>query len=138
MSAKKIVHQKVPKSEYRAYLTKAEEFYSTMQDCFIEGRWTSAALEAIHAAICANDALTIFARGIKCSSPRHEDTVTLLQGISELSGVKANAIHLLKIIKKKNQVEYGAVGFTQKETEEITKHAERFLDWVKAILPKSH
>ena len=80
--------------------------------------------------------MTIFTRGIKCSSSRHEDALTLLQGITELDGVKTNAIHLLRIIKKKNQVEYEAGSFTQKETEEITKHAERFLDWVKSILPK--
>lgn len=136
MSAKTIVHQNVSKSEYRNYLKKAQEFYATMQDCFINGRWTSSALEAIHAAICANDALTIFARGIKCSSPRHEDAVSLLGSLAELEGAKANSGHLLRIIKKKNIVEYEGRSFTQKEAEEITKHTERFLDWVKSLLPK--
>lgn len=136
MPPKTIVHQVVPKSEYKDYLKKAEEFYATMQDCFLEGRWTSAALEAIHAAICANDALTIFARGIKCSSPRHEDAVTLLQGLVELNDVKTNATHLLRIIKKKNAVEYDRRSFNQKEAEEITRHTERFIDWVTSILPK--
>jgi len=136
MSAKKIVHQNIFKSEYKNYLNKAEEFYRTMQECFINGRWTSAALEAIHAAICANDALTIFVKGIKCSSPRHEDAVTLLQGLTELDGVKVNSTHLLRIIKKKNTVEYYGESFSQKEAEEITQHAERFLNWVKSILPK--
>jgi len=135
MPAKKIVHQSISKTEYKDYLKKAEEFYATMQDCFVNGRWTSTALEAIHAAICANDALTIFARGIKCSSLRHEDAVTLLQGLVELGGVKSNSIHLLRIIKKKNLVEYYGESFTQNEAEEITRHAERFLDWVKSILP---
>jgi len=136
MPAKKIVHQSVSKSEYKDYLKKAEEFYSTMQDCFVNGRWTSAALEAIHAAICANDALTIFTRGIKCSSPRHEDAVTLLQSLVELDGAKTHSTHLLRIIKKKNIIEYYGESFTQKEAEEITQHAERFFDWVKSILPK--
>ena len=136
MPAKKILYQGVPKPEYKKYLTKAEEFYTAMQDSFLNGRWTSAALEAIHAAICANDALTIFTKGIKCSSPRHEDAVTLLQSLTELDGVKTNAVHLLRILKKKNRVEYYSDTFTQKEAEEITKHVERFLDWVKSILPK--
>ena len=135
MSAKKIVHQNISKVEYKEYFKKAEEFFSTMQDCFIAARWTSAALEAIHAAICANDALTIFVRGIKCSSPRHEDAVTLLQGLVELDGAKDNAIHLLRIIKKKNAVEYDRRSFNQKEAEVITKQAERFFNWVKSILP---
>lgn len=136
MSAKKIVHQNVSKSQYKNYLSKAGEFYASMQDCFINGRWTSAALEAIHAAICANDALTIFTKGIKCSSARHEDSVTLLQGFTEIDGIKVNAAHLLFIIRKKSLVEYGADSFTQKEAEEITKHAERFFTWVKSVLPK--
>lgn len=136
MPAKTIVHQSVSKAEYKGYFKKAEEFYATMQDCLLNGRWTSAALEAIHAAICANDALTIFAKGIKCSSPRHEDTVTLLQGIAELNDVKPGAIHLLCIIKKKNAVEYDRKSFTQKEAEEIARHTERFFDWVRSILPK--
>ena len=136
MPAKTIVHQNVSKAEYKGYLKKAEEFYATMQDCLINGRWTSVALEAIHAAICANDALTIFAKGIKCSSPRHEDTVTLLQGITELNEVKSGAMHLLRIIKKKNAVEYDRRSFTQKEAEEIARHTERFFYWVKSILPK--
>lgn len=136
MPAKRIVHQNVPKSEYKNYLNKAEEFYKTMQECFIGGRWTSAALEAIHAAISANDALTIFTKGVKCASSRHEDAVTLLQGLTELSGARANSNHLLRIIKKKNLVEYDSDSFTQKEAEEITQHAERFINWVKSILPK--
>lgn len=136
MPAKKIVHQSVPNSEYKDYLKKAEEFYASMQDSFISGRWTSAALEAIHTAICANDALTIFAKGIKCSSSRHEDAVTLLQGLTELDGARVNSNHLLQIIKKKNIIEYEGRIFTPKEAEEITKHTERFLSWVRAILPK--
>lgn len=136
MPAKPIVHQNVPKAEYRDYFRKADEFYVTMQDCFVNGRWTSAALEAIHSAICANDALTVFISGIKCSSPRHEDAVTLLQGLTELNDVRGNSAHLLWIIKKKNIVEYERRSFTQKEAEEITRHTERFFDWVKSILPK--
>lgn len=115
MPAKKIVYQSVSKTEYKDYLKKAEEFYATMQDCFIDGRWTSSVLEAVYTAICANDALTIFTRGIKCSSPRHEDAVTLLQSLLELDGVKDNSNHLLRIIKKKNLVEYQGRCFTQKE-----------------------
>jgi len=136
MPTKKIVHHSISQAEYKDYLKKAEEFYATMQDCFVNGRWTSAALEAIHAAICANDALTIFARGIKCSSPCHEDTVTLLQSLVELDGVKTYSTHLLRIIKKKNMVDYHRETFIQKEAEEITIHAERFFNWVKSILPK--
>ena len=136
MPAKRIVHQSVPRSEYEGYLKKAEEFYATMQECFLNARWTSSALEAIHAAISANDALTIFSKGIKCSSPRHEDAVTLLQSLTELDDVRVNAAHILRIIKKKNIVEYEGRSFIQKEAEEITSHAERFLNWVKSILLK--
>lgn len=136
MPAKRIVQQRVPKQEYIEYLRKAEEFYATMQDSFLHGRWESAALTAIHAAICANDALTVFVRGAKCASSRHEDAVAFLQGLTEITGAKDNAAHLLRILKKKSLVEYTAESFSQKEAEEITRQAERFFTWVKSILPK--
>ena len=135
MPAKKIISKSVSRSEYRDYLKKAEEFYTTMQDCFINRRWDSACLEAVHSVICANDALTIWAKGIKCTSPRHEDAIVLLQGLTELKGVKENAMHMLRVIKKKNIVEYDNKNFTQKEAEEIIRHTEKFFHWTKLILP---
>lgn len=136
MPAKPIAHQITPKHEYQVYLKKALEFYSTMQDCFIAGKWNSCALSAVHAAISANDALMVFMRGIKCSSSRHEDSATLLQGIMELKDVKTYAMHLLRVIKKKNAVEYEGRHFSQKEAEDITRHAEHFINWVQTNLPK--
>jgi uncharacterized protein (UPF0332 family) len=136
MSARKIVHKSISKSEYKDYLKKAEEFYSTMQNCLLNSRWNSACLQAIHCAICANDALTIWAKGIKCTSSRHEDAVVLLQSFTELKGVKENAIHLLRVIKKKNAVEYEGRSFSKKEAEDIASHTERFFQWVKSILPE--
>lgn len=135
MSAREILHKKVSKSDYKDYLRKSEEFYATMQDCFVNNRWNSACLEAVHAVICANDALIIWTRGIKCSSPRHEDAITLLQSVSELKGIKENANHLLRIIKKKNAVEYEGRNFNQNDAEEIVKHTERFIGWIRSILP---
>jgi len=136
MSARRIAHKSIPKVEYKDYLKKAEEFYATMQDCLINERWDSTCLEAVHAVISVNDALTIWAKGIRCASPRHEDAVVLLQGLTELKGVKENASHILRVIKKKNAVEYDRKNFTRREAEDIARHVERFMQWVKSILPK--
>ena len=134
MAAKKILFKKVDRHEFQDYFTKASEFHDTMNECFERGRWNSAALEAVHCAISANDALTIWSQGIKCSSPNHEDAVTLLQSLAGIKEVKEGANHLLRVIKKKNLVEYEGRKFAQKEAEEILLHGDRFFKWVSSLV----
>lgn len=129
-----ILHKIVSKSEYPDFFSKASEFFDTMKSCLREGRWNSAALEAVHCSISANDALTIWAKGIKCTSPNHDDAVTLLQSLSDIKDIKNGANHLLKVIKKKNLIEYEKRKFNKNEAEEIALHAERFFKWVNSII----
>lgn len=134
MSAKNILHKNVSKSEYSDFYSKATDFYDTMKDCLVNERWNSAALEAVHCCISANDALTIWAKGIKCTSSNHDDAVTLLQSLSNLSDIKQGAKHLLRVIKKKNLIEYERRNFSKHEASEIALHAERFFKWVNSLI----
>jgi hypothetical protein len=134
LAAKNILHKNVNKNEYLDYFSKAAEFYDSMMDCFGKERWNSAALEAVHCCISANDALTVWARGIKCTSHHHDDAATLLQSLSDLKDVKTGANHFLRVIKKKNLVEYERRKFSKNEAEEIISHAERFFKWANSIL----
>ncbi|MCX5751246.1 MAG: hypothetical protein NT099_06235 [Candidatus Saganbacteria bacterium] len=134
MAAKNILHKNVNKNESLGYFSKAAEFYDSMMDCFREERWNSAALEAVHCCISANDALTIWSKGIRCTSHNHDDAVTLLQSLSDLKDVKTGASHFLRVIKKKNLVEYEGKKFGKNEAAEIILHAERFFKWVNSIL----
>jgi len=40
------------------------------------------------------------------------------------------------VINLKNLIEYEARNFTEKEAEDILKHAERYFQWVRNQLPK--
>ena len=135
MLAKQIIFKSIDRNDYKDYLNKALEFSETMSVCLEKRKWNSAALEAVHCAISVNDALTIWFKGIKCTSLNHEDSVTLLQSLSDIEGIKENATHLLRVIKKKNLIEYEKRNFNEEEAKNITLHASRFLNWVRSILP---
>ena len=50
---------KVEKTLYKNYLQKTLEFRETMRTCLSATNWNSAALNAIHAGISANDAVLV-------------------------------------------------------------------------------
>lgn len=54
---KKIPVKNVGKQEYKDYWKKAQDFLKTMSDAYLKQNWNSTALEGIHAAISAADAL---------------------------------------------------------------------------------
>jgi hypothetical protein len=124
----------VDKTHYRAYLQKAEEYFQAMLDSLAEERWNAAALEAIHAAISANDALLVRHYGLRSASGAHEDAIELLVAHLGTPEAKQAAQHLSRLLARKNLVEYEARLFTAKEAQEAVKHAERFLEWVRAKL----
>jgi len=136
MKNKEVKVSKAEKVEYKNYLRKATEFYETMQDNLIKGKWNAAALNAIHAGISANDALLVYFHGIRSSSPKHDDAVRLLVSLTKHPDAEKNAAHLRKLIAMKNIVEYESRLFTRHEAEALSKHAERFFRWVEGLLPK--
>ena len=132
MAPKRIPTRGVDKDRYRSYLQKAEEYYQAMLDSLAQGRWNAAALEAIHSAISANDAILVRHYGLRSVSGAHEDAVDLLVSRMGTPEAKKAAHHLSWLLAKKNLVEYEARLFTAKEAQEAVKHAERFPEWVKA------
>lgn len=136
MKNKEVKVSKAEKSEYKNYWKKATEFYETTQDNLIKGKWNASALNAIHAGISANDALLVCFHGIRSSSPKHDDAIRLLVSLTKHSDAEKNAIHLQRLIAMKNIVEYESRLFTRQEAEALSKHAERFINWVRDLLPK--
>jgi uncharacterized protein (UPF0332 family) len=133
---KEIKTAAVPKAEYINYLKKAEEFCSTMKDCLMKGRWNAAGLNAIHAAISAADALLVCLHGVRSASPKHDDLIKLFSNLVRHREIEENLNHLRRLIAMKNVVEYEQRLIIQSEAVSLSKHAERFLDWGKTILPK--
>lgn len=133
---KEIRTSQVSKLEHINYLKKAEEFFSSAQDSIIKGKWNSAGLNAIHSGISSADALLVSLHGIKSSSPKHDDILKLLSSLVKHKGLEENINHLRNLISMKNIVEYGQRLITQNEAVNLSKHAERFLSWVKSMLFK--
>ena len=134
--AKEIKTSHVAKSDYINYLKKAEEFFSSAQDSLVREKWNAAGLNAIHAGISSTDALLVSLHGIRSTSPKHDDILKLLSSLVKHKGLDENISHLRNLISMKNIVEYGQRLITRNEAVNLSKHAERFLAWVKTILPR--
>lgn len=81
MTTEKSRFKKIRKDEYLNYWEKARELESVMQTALLKSNWNAAALNALHAAILANDALLIYFHGVKSSSQKHDDAVKLLTSL---------------------------------------------------------
>lgn len=124
----------VPKSDYINYLKKSEDFFSNAQDSLVKEKWNAVGLNAIHAGISAADALLVFLHGIRSRGPKHDDILKLLSNLIKHKGLEKNLSHLRHLISMKNIVEYDQRLITQSEAIGMSKHAERFLAWIKSIL----
>ena len=126
---------KSSKEDYKKFLKKADEFYEMMQQSLVKEKWNAVGLNAIHAGISANDALLTFYFGVRSISPKHDDAVKLLISMMKRDDAEAKAKHLRRLISTKNLVEYDGRLLSRREAESLAKHAERFLDWVRSLLP---
>ena len=126
---------KSSKEDYKKFLKKADEFHEMMQQSLMKEKWNAAGLNAIHTGISANDALLTFHFGLRSISPKHDDAVKLLISMMKRDDVEIKAKHLRRIISVKNLVEYDGRLLSRSEAESLAKHAERFLDWVRSLLP---
>lgn len=124
------------KSDWQNYLIKAGQFLETAQEAYLKEKWSAVGLNAVHSAICANDALTVYYKKARSISKKHSDAVILLLRVFEREKeAEKNSKHLLWLVNRKNLVEYEARLFFQSEAEEALKHADRFLIWAKSKLP---
>ncbi len=126
---------KSSKEDYKKFLRKADEFYEMMQHSLMKEKWNAAGLNAIHAGISANDALLTFHFGLRSISPKHDDAVKLLISMMKRDDTENKVKHLRRLISVKNLVEYDGRLLSRYEAESLAKHAERFLVWVKSLLP---
>ena len=126
---------KSSKEDYKKFIKKADEFYEMMLHSLVKEKWNAAGLNAIHTGISANDALLTFHFGLRSISPKHDDAVKLLISMMKRDDVETKAKHLRRLISTKNLVEYDGRLLSRREAESLAKHAERFLDWVKSLLP---
>jgi len=134
MSDKKVPSRKVRKDDFRGSWQKALELRGMMEEALGGERWDAAALNGVHAAILANDAVLIYFHGVRSSSQKHDDAVRLLVTLMKTAESKQAAKHLSRLIQRKSLIEYTGERLSPGESVELCKHAQRFLDWVKSLL----
>ena len=133
--AKIIKTTAVHKSDFSNYVKKAEEFHGAMQDSLSRGKWNAVGLNAIHAGISAADALLVFFHGVRSTSPKHDDIIKLITSLIPHKDIKNQATHLRRLIYMKNIVEYEVRLIDRDEALALSRHASRFLEWVRTMLP---
>ncbi len=135
MKRDKIRSKKIRKDGYLSYWKKARELESVMQTALLKSNWNAAALNALHAAILANDALLIYFHGIKSISQKHDDAVKLLTSLIKSREAQKYSRHLRKLITEKSIISYTGKLLSPGKSKELCKHAQRFITWVSSMLP---
>ncbi len=123
----------VDKHKFRSFWDKADELYSMMKIAEEEEKWNAAAINAIHCAICASDALCTFVLGKRSAGQRHEDAASVIKD-TRLPGADEKAKQFLDITNLKTLVEYSDEAPSEKNARRMILQTERFYAWVKSNL----
>jgi len=129
MTPKNIKVKHEERSGDKDYLKKAEDNYNQMLVSINVGNFNAAGTLAIQCAISSADAICVSEKGVRCVSDNHLDTCDLVGSIA-LPEAKEKANILMRIIRKKNLIQYEKRSIYQSEAEEIVKAATRFYQWV--------
>jgi HEPN domain-containing protein len=135
--AKKTKRVSVTPDNAGKYLSKASEYMRTSFAAIANEDYHAACLNAVHAVIMANDAITVFHGGKRSSSEDHRDATNLLREIAPPGAVDwdTQATRLGRIIAQKSPVAYGVEIITAKSADTLVKQAERFVGWAKEVVP---
>lgn len=127
----------VAKSLYVNYLKRAEECFSAAKNSFDAEMWNASAINAIHSAIAACDAMCVYFLGKRSAGESHGDAASLFKTIEieKDEEINANANRIIRILRIKNMAEYEERLVCKSETEKILQDCERFFDFVKNKLP---
>ncbi len=121
--------ESLSKSRHIVYLDRAREFSQQMERASAERAWNSVGLLGVHSVISACDALTIHLAGRRWSGHGHGGVLGIV-GELNLPDADTPLRQIADVLELKNQVEYEARVFTEKEALELKRRSERILSWV--------
>jgi HEPN domain-containing protein len=125
----------VDRHQFKNYLKKADELYAAMESSYGSGHWNACVVNAIHCAINAADALTIFYLGFRHAGDRHQDVLQILDKLDvDPKEFKAKSQQLMSLLAIKNTAEYEERLMDSGDAESARKSCERFLTWAKEQL----
>ena len=128
----------VAKANHRNYVRKSDEFVRSAQQALDRGDWDAAVSNAIHAALCAADALTVFYSGTRSTGESHEEILRLLAGLRiERKDLDRNLAHLRALLQLKTTAEYEDRLLGARDATMSLQHAVRFREWTRARLATS-
>jgi len=133
--ARKSKTKDVSKSNYTNFLRRADECFRAAKDSIAKSDWTSAAISAVHACIAGRDAVYIFFRK-RHSGESHGEAVKLFRTVKPGNKeVATDAGRLTRVLSMKNMAEYEDCLVYEAESDKIIRDCERFLAFVKKMLP---
>lgn len=133
MVARKLKTKQEDRMKSFSYLKKAEDNFTQMLEAIKNNNFNAAGTLAIQCAISAADAVCVFELGSRSISQNHLDLCDLVKSIP-LPESKEKSNTLLRIISKKNLVQYESRNILQKEATEIVKGANRFYQWAASVV----
>ena len=128
--------RQVDRSTARVFWIRALQCAAMMEEALNRRQWEAAGVNAVHAAISANDAVLSALRGLKPASADHKDAARVLMSQLKDEDAQKAGKRLGVIVAKKSRVEYDDKRFTEKEARSIIFDTRRFLEWAKSIIPK--
>lgn len=126
----------VAKSLYVNYLKRSQECLNAARNSSGIEHWNASAINAIHSAIAACDAICVYFLGKRSAGDNHNDAVNLFKTIKIEKGeeISTNANRILRILRVKNTAEYEDRLIHKSEAEKILRDCEKFFAYVKRKL----
>lgn len=135
MMAAKSKTRDVPRAAYKNFMQKARECFHSARISLQNEEWNAVAINGIHCAISASDAMCVYFLGKRNSGDDHNQAVVLFKTIKSNEAFNVNANRLVRILRMKNMAEYEERLVYKTEAEKIFKDCERFLEFVKDTIP---
>ncbi|MBU4485256.1 hypothetical protein KKA47_07555 [bacterium] len=137
MIAKKAKTSRVEKNDANNYWKRSQELLESMRNNLIIENLNAAVIDGIHAAISANDALTVAAIGKRSTGDNHMEAVELLKQSVSADHLSSCVVRLRRILYVKSHVEYGSSLVTPKEAKKVAQDVERFIAWAEGVFRNS-
>ena len=134
--AQQVNSKKVAPLHYKEYLNRSEELLNASQYSFENQNWDACALNAVHAAISASDALTTYKLGERSAGQSHDEAVRLFKQTDfQDKETQSNAVRLSSILKEKNASAYEEKPVKPRTAEILLIESRRLLEFVKIKVP---
>jgi uncharacterized protein (UPF0332 family) len=119
-------------------LELAEEYLGAARVSLEAERFNAATSSAVHAVICANDAVCLALTGKRQAAKSHDEAIhALQQACAPTRHAKAGAAHekqLSAVISMKTVAEYGGTFLEHQQAQRAVTPASRFVAWARGVV----